>query len=120
MLKIWFLGPRYPGVAWGTRKRYKKCKFSEHADSGFFFFLKPSRIRLSINLRAVAKADSRSLPPVAPRLNLAVYNPLATLLNRRRPSHLRKADQAQLAGPACPHGSTLGEDGELGMVIELS
>ena len=38
-------------------------------------FFNPCRIRLSINLRAVAKVDSRSLPPVAPRSNLTLPNP---------------------------------------------
>ena len=37
-------------------------------------------IILSFTLPTVAKVDSRSLPPVAPRSNLAVYNPLATTL----------------------------------------
>ena len=49
-----------------------------------------------------------------------MYNPLATLLNRRRPSRLRKADQALLAGPVDLRGSAPDEDGELGMVAELA
>ena len=39
------------------------------------FYYNSFGIRLSINLRAVTKVDSRSLPPVAPRLNLALPNP---------------------------------------------
>ena len=38
-------------------------------------FFQSFGIRLSINLRAVAKVDSRSLPPVAPRSNLTLSNP---------------------------------------------
>ena len=62
------------------------------------FFFNPCRIRLSINLRAVAKVDSRSLPPVAPRSNLTLPNPAVPRFNRRPQSHPRSGGRALLGG----------------------
>ena len=70
-----------------------------------FFFFNPCRIRLSINLRAVAKVDSRSLPPVAPRSNLTLPNPAVPRSNRRPQSHPRSGGRALLDGrPLSPEG----------------
>ena len=51
-----------------------------NAEQEILFFHKSVCIRLSINLRAVAKADTRSLPPIAPRSNLTLSNTLTTPL----------------------------------------